>query len=157
MKKSLFYAILTLLFSCSSPNNQFTIKFDNTQGLAEGDKVYLNDLKIGKVTKIKLDSDFKILVEVDLNDTIKIPKDSKFTIGSSDLFSKSIIVTPGKSRKMIGFNDLVKGQLEQEIKVDTLFEIVSEEINNLKSVKNQGRIISEIEKLNKKLDSIWEK
>jgi ABC-type transporter Mla subunit MlaD len=157
MKKSLFFAILSLLFSCSSNNNQFTIKFDNAQGLAEGDKVYLNDLKIGKVTKITLDSDFKILVEIDLNDTIKIPKDSKFTIGSSDLFSKSIIVTPGKSRKMIGFNDLVKGQLEQEIIVDTLFEIVSEEINNLKSVKNQERIISEIEKLNKKLDSIWKK
>lgn len=157
MKKSLFFAILSLLFSCSSHNNQFTIKFDNVQGLAEGDKVYLNDLKIGKVTKITLDSDFKILVEIDLNDTIKIPKDSKFTIGSSDLFSKSIIVTPGKSRKMIGFNDLVKGQFEQEIKVDTLFEIVSDEINNLKSVKNQERIISEIEKLNKKLDSIWEK
>lgn len=157
MKSKFLLVVLIILSSCSSHNNQFIIKFDNAQGLAEGDQVYLNDVKIGKVTKIKLDSEYKILVEVELNDTVKIPKDSKFTISSRDHFSKSIVVTPGKSTKTLSNNDKIEGQLEQNIQVDTLLEFVTKEINNLKAVKNQERIISELEKINKKLDTIKNK
>ena len=156
--KNIFYIIIVLfLFSCNSENRTLIITFDNANGLIEGNPVVINDYQIGEVSKITLSSDYKINAEIELNDTIRIPKDSKFTIGSKDLFTKAIIVTPGKSRFYYSHLDKIIGQQAQSLKLDTIINVITKEINNSKPVKNQDSIISELHKMNVQIEEMKKK
>lgn len=124
--------IVFFLFSCKSENRSFVITFENANGLIEGNPVVLNDFQIGEVTKVSLSSDYKILAELELKDTIRLPKDSKFTISSRDLFTKAIIVIPGKSKTYLTSSDKIIGQISPGLKLDTLINIITDEINNSK-------------------------
>jgi ABC-type transporter Mla subunit MlaD len=156
--KNLFYLIIMhLLFSCKAENKTLIITFDHASGLIEGNSVVINDFQVGQVSKITLNSDYKINAEIEINDTIRLPKDSKFIIGSKDLFSKAIIVIPGKSKSFLMNKDRVKGQLAQSIQLDKVIDVFTDEINNSKPVKNQDSIISELHKINVQLEEINKK
>lgn len=157
MKNTIYLIIVLFLFSCNSENKNLIITFDNANGLIEGNPVVINDYQVGQVTKIKLSSDYKIIAEIELNDTIRLPKDSEFTIGSKDLFTKAIIVTPGKSKYYLLTSDKIIGQQAQSIKLDTIIDAITKEINNSKPVKNQDSIISELHQLNLQIEEIKKK
>lgn len=156
--KNIFYIIIALfLFSCNSENKTLIITFDNANGLIEGNPVVINDYQIGEVSKIGLSADYKIKVEIELNDTIRLPKDSKFIIGSRDLFTKAIIVIPGKSKYYLSYTDKIIGQQPQGLKLDTIINIITKEIDNSKPVKNQDSIISELHKMNVQIEELKKK
>ncbi len=157
MKSSLYITIILILFSCKSENKTLLITFDNAGGLVEGNPVVINDFQIGNVKKISLSSDYKINAEIILTDTIRLPRDSKFTIGSRDLFSKAIIVYPGKSNYYLTSTDKIIGQQAESLKLDTLINFISNKIKNSKPVRNQDSIIIKLNELNKELKEINEK
>lgn len=157
MKKILYLLVLIILFACNSENRHLVITFENANGLIEGCPVIINDFQIGKVSKMGLTADYKIKAEIELNDTIKLPKDSKFTIGSKDLFTNAIIVTPGKSTYYLSYKDKIIGQQGKSLKLDTIINVIQNGINNSKPVKNQDSIISELHKLNVQIEEIKKK
>lgn len=157
MKYTIYIALLSILFSCNLEKKTFVITFDNANGLVEGNPVVLNDYQIGEVKKISLSEDYKINAEIILTDTIRLPKDSEFTIISRDFFSKAIIVTPGKSTNYLLHSDKIIGKQSQSIKLDTIINVITNEINNSKPVKNQDSIISELHKMNDQIEEIKRK
>lgn len=127
---NIFFLIVTLLlFSCNSENRKLIITFDNANGLSEGNPVTINDFKIGHVSKISLNAKYKINAEIELNDTIRLPKDSKFMIGSNDLLTKAIIVTPGKSKHYLSLHDKIIGSKQKEIGLEKLMQLINDKTN----------------------------
>lgn len=157
MKYTIYIALLSILFSCNSEKRTFVITFDNANGLVEGNPVLINDYQIGEVKKISLSEDYKINAEIILTDTIRLPKDSEFTITSRDLFTKAIMVTPGKSKYYLLHSDKIIGQRAQSMKLDTIINVITNEINNSKPVKNQDSIISELHEMNVQIEEIKKK
>ncbi len=157
MKYAIYITLLLILFSCNSEKKTFVITFDNANGLVKGNPVVINDYQIGEVKKVSLSKDYKINAEIVLSDTVSLPKDTKFTIASRDLFTKAIIVTPGRSKTYLTSSDVIIGQQAESIKLDTLFNIITNEINNSKPVRNQDSIIFELNTMNKELKELNEK
>jgi ABC-type transporter Mla subunit MlaD len=157
MKYILYITLFSILFSCNTEKRTFVITFDNANGLVVGNPVVINDYQIGEVKKMSLSKDYKINAEIILSDTIRLPKDSKFTIGSKDLFTKAIIVTPGTSKYYLLPSDKIIGQQAQSLKLDTIINVITNEINNSKPAKNQDSIISELHKMNVQIEEIKKK
>ena len=133
----------------------FYITFDNAQGIEKGDAVIINDYQIGEVTNISINNnDFSIFVEIVLNDTIHIPKDSKFSIVSRDFFSKAIEIIPGTSNSYLSSTDKIIGERSERMNMDTLLHLISKEIDNSKPVKNQDSIVKQLNELNTELKEL---
>lgn len=157
MKNTIYLSIVLLLVACQTEKSNLIITFENASGLEVGNPVLLNDYQIGEVARISLTNDYKINAEIQLNDTIRLPKKSIFALGSKDLFTKAIFVTPGKSKLYLTNKDIILGQLVQGLEMDTIIDAIQNEINNTKPVKNQDSIISELHKLNIQLEGIKKK
>lgn len=73
-------------------------RYNRTDGLLVGDVVRLAGMDIGRVVHAKLDKDFKAILTLELNDSIKIPDDSSAAIVSSGIMgNKYIEIEPGGS------------------------------------------------------------
>src|SRR5690606_34173178 len=59
---------------------KFYVKYDNVEGLNPGASVTINGLAVGKVSKINLNDDGKLLVEILMTNPIEVPKTSKAII-----------------------------------------------------------------------------
>jgi ABC-type transporter Mla subunit MlaD len=153
MKNILNLLLVFLLFSCESEENSLLIVFENANGLKEGNPVLIRGIQIGKVSKISLNKQYKINVEIILNDTIQLPKDSKFTIGSKDLFTRAILVLPGKMKSYLSSSDIIIGRKEQNTEFEHQLELVTNKLNNSKLVRNQDSIIVELRKINWEIES----
>ncbi|MBR2922613.1 MAG: outer membrane lipid asymmetry maintenance protein MlaD [Alphaproteobacteria bacterium] len=77
-------------------------RYNRTDGLLVGDLVRLSGMDIGRVVNAKLDSNFKAILTLELNDNIKIPDDSSAAIVSSGIMGKKYIeIEPGGSEDML--------------------------------------------------------
>jgi ABC-type transporter Mla subunit MlaD len=157
MKYTIYIALLLILFSCNSEKRTFVITFDTANGLVEGNSVVLNDYKVGEVKKISLSEDYKINAEIELTEIIRLPKDSEFTIISRDFFTKAIMITPGKSNYYLLNLDKIIGKETKSLKLDTIINVLTNEINNSKPIKNQDSIISKLNKMKVEIDEIKKK
>jgi len=87
--------------SLKKSNYNFTVLFENVQGLNVGDKVDMLGKKIGKVSKTQF-MRTKVAVELAINNdfAFSIPVDSKIEVKTEGLIgSKIISITPGLNRK----------------------------------------------------------
>lgn len=103
--------ILLLLGSCTPEEKIIYVQFDHSQGLQAQHDLILKGVTIGKITKVELTNDYKVLASVRLSDSIELPKDSKFIIGSRDLFTKALIVEEGTSKTYLIPGDTVHGRV----------------------------------------------
>ncbi|WP_375327153.1 outer membrane lipid asymmetry maintenance protein MlaD [Candidatus Tisiphia endosymbiont of Nemotelus uliginosus] len=87
-----------------------TASFQNAEGIINGSDVMLAGVKIGSVTNIILDkTSFFALLTININNEIKLPKDTSLAIVTSGLLGgKYIAVTPGSSEETLAANDQVK-------------------------------------------------
>lgn len=77
-------------------------RYNRTDGLLIGDAVRLAGMDIGRVVNAKLDKDFKAILTLELNDSIKIPDDSSAAIVSSGIMGKKYIeIEPGGSENIL--------------------------------------------------------
>lgn len=65
-----------------TPANSYTVAFNNVAGMLIADPVTVNGLKIGQVFEMKLDPDNKdqVLVQIQMDKGVKIPKGSKLAL-----------------------------------------------------------------------------
>ena len=73
---------------------QFHIKYDNVEQLEVASQVLVNGYKVGAVTKMRMDPDdySKILVDIDVKGSIRVPKNTQATIISLGLVGGKAIV-----------------------------------------------------------------
>lgn len=81
--------------------------FTKTGGLEIGADIRINGIKVGSVTKIKLDPEtYMAAVELTIKDDIRLPKDTQAIIADSGIMgNKYIRLEPGKSKDMLTAGD----------------------------------------------------
>ena len=104
----LLVAVFFVLYSSSVTNSSsgssynLRAQFQSVQGVGVGTAVKISGIKVGSVKKIKLDPEsYQALVELAINQEVKIPDDSTVTIGSEGLLGGNYI------RLLIGGSDEV--------------------------------------------------
>jgi ABC-type transporter Mla subunit MlaD len=116
----LFIVSLVFLFGCKE-SFKVQVKFDKIDGLDEKSEVIFNGLNVGEIEEISVDSDYNILVSLELSEIENLPKDSKFIIKPSIIpINKAIYIETGKSDTFLKNNETVIGYFEEKSLVDTL-------------------------------------
>ncbi len=81
---------------------QLYARFNRTDGLLVGDPVRLAGMDIGRVVNARLDTNFKAILTLEINEKIQLPDDSSAAIVSSGIMgNKYIEVEPGGSEDML--------------------------------------------------------
>ncbi|MGK7370306.1 MAG: MlaD family protein [Candidatus Halalkalibacterium sp. M3_1C_030] len=84
--------------------------FDKVDGLTTGSVVYINGVKVGSVKRIELISQDSVMVSMNFDLGVDIPKNSIARLESSGLLDdKAIILEPGDSNEYIEYGDTIKG------------------------------------------------
>ncbi|MCC8419125.1 MAG: outer membrane lipid asymmetry maintenance protein MlaD [Rickettsia endosymbiont of Glossina mortisans submortisans] len=130
----LIIALLFLIFAyktgssiASSKGYQVTANFQSAEGIAVGSDVMISGIKIGSVKKITLDpNSFYASVYLNINDDVKIPKDSKAQVVTSGLLGgKYISILPGNDDENLAANEEIR-YTQSAINIESLInKIVS--------------------------------
>ena len=130
----LIIALLFLIFAyktgssiTSSKGYQVTANFQSAEGIAVGSDVMISGIKIGSVKKITLDpNSFYASVYLNINDDVKIPKDSKAQVVTSGLLGgKYISIVPGNDDENLAANEEIR-YTQSAINIESLInKIVS--------------------------------
>lgn len=89
---------------------QVTTYFDKVDGLSTGSNVYLKGVKVGSVKRIELISKDSVMVTLNFNLGVEIPKNSVARLESSGLLDdKAILLEPGDSSENVEYGDTIKG------------------------------------------------
>jgi phospholipid/cholesterol/gamma-HCH transport system substrate-binding protein len=106
--------LCVFMLSCSNNNRNLYLLFDNVDGLDTESELTVKGLKIGKVKKMEVFNN-KILVSIELEKDIQIPKDSKFVIQTENyLGEKELTVDYNYNSKInYSFKDTIMGQIDE--------------------------------------------
>jgi ABC-type transporter Mla subunit MlaD len=115
------FAIITILtlalLGCHRKSNKLTVLFDNVEGLATGGEVYYKGIKVGEVTHLALFND-KVVADIKLTDSIRIPVGSKFIINPSVIGSAHITIDPSPQILFLSSKDTVTGEYSKKQLLD---------------------------------------
>lgn len=113
-----------------------TAKFQNAEGIYVGSNVMLAGVRIGSVDTLSLDNaTFTVVVQLRIDDDIKLPKDSQAAIISSGMIgNKFISISPGGDDDVLNNGDTIaytQSSLNLESLVDKFIYFLGKE-NNVK-------------------------
>lgn len=135
--------------------DNFHLRFTKVNGLNEKDGVYIKDFQIGKVSTIRLDKDYSVIVGIKLDADLKLGKDSKFEIRSRTIQGeKEISVVIGSAPDYILRSDTMEGISEVILK--TKYRNVRELLDGYSSELNTDEhdsLLLEIARLKAIVDS----
>lgn len=112
--------------------------FEKVDGLVASNPVMINGYRIGQVTNVEMlhDDSLKLLVEIEVQSKIRVPKNSTIKVYSSDLFGgKSIELVLGNSPEEAQNKDVLIPYMEPGL-VDNLNQItlpLREKVTNILS------------------------
>ena len=138
----LLIAILFILFSFKiinvnnnkSQSYDVYAEFDNIEGINIGSDVKISGIKIGAVSDIKINKNYKAYLTLNLSKDYSIPNDSIFKISTSGLIgNKFINVKIGSSDEYISNKDTV----DYTESVLNLEDLISKFLFNFKKDENK--------------------
>jgi phospholipid/cholesterol/gamma-HCH transport system substrate-binding protein len=101
-------------FSFGENRYVFSIMFTEVAGLVAGDKVTVAGLDAGEILSLKLAPFGKVVAEVEVDNDIRIPIDSRISVASYGLIGAKVIsVRPGGSDVYIEQGAVVQGVYEK--------------------------------------------
>ena len=101
-------------FSFGENRYVFSIMFTEVAGLVAGDKVTVAGLDAGEILSLKLAPFGKVVAEVEVDNDIRIPTDSRISVASYGLIGAKVIsVRPGGSDVYIEEGAVVQGVYEK--------------------------------------------
>ncbi|MBI36025.1 MAG: hypothetical protein CL568_00395 [Alphaproteobacteria bacterium] len=119
--------ILSFVFMTKEDKNNTAIvvaKFNNVDGLKVGDHVRAAGISVGKITKISIDEDFKVITVLRIIDTLLLDEDTTASIVTDGLFGeKSIQLSIGGSEKLITNGGEINFT-EDSLILDDLLELI---------------------------------
>jgi phospholipid/cholesterol/gamma-HCH transport system substrate-binding protein len=144
MTKILFGLLLTIAFaSCLSKQNKYTISFDRVDGLQEGSDVSNKGFAIGKVKHIELFGN-RVLVDIKLNDKIKVPQQSIFLLKENLLGASFVDIEYSDKINYLSSKDTAIGEYQKKAIMDNL---ISDTIKRKKIEKSLEKIATGIGEL----------
>ncbi len=119
--------IISFVFMTKEDKNNTAIvvaKFNNVDGLKVGDHVRAAGISVGKITKISIDEDFKVITVLRIIDTLLLDEDTTASIVTDGLFGeKSIQLSIGGSEKLITNGGEINFT-EDSLILDDLLELI---------------------------------
>ncbi|HNQ61934.1 MAG TPA: MlaD family protein [Bacteroidia bacterium] len=103
-----FFSSRTLVFAV----------YNRVDGLAQSNSVYINGMKVGMVRKLTLLPDFsgRILVSLQINHDLKIPRDSEAEIYGTDLLgTKGVRIIFGESKEDLQDGDTLRADIQKSL------------------------------------------
>ena len=101
-------------FSFGERRYRFRVMFDEVAGLVAGDKVAVAGLDAGEILSLSLAPLGKVVAEVEVDDDIKIPVDSRVSVASYSIIGAKVIsIRPGGSDEYIEPGSVIQGQYEK--------------------------------------------
>lgn len=99
-----------------SDDNTFFATYDRVDGLTESKPILVNGYQIGRVSKMKLQSDGRIRTELNVNGNYAIPKNTVARLASTDLLGgKAIVFELGDSKEYAKDGDELTAGLQKNI------------------------------------------
>lgn len=135
---------------------------DSLSGLTNSNTILLNGYRVGLVTGIEMDKTTKKLkVEMTINEDIKIPKDSKVSLYSTDLFGgKGLKLILGKNPKNCKEGDFIENGMEASL-MEKMGEVLTPMqvklktiLNSVDSLLKQPALVNSLNKLPGVLDGL---
>jgi phospholipid/cholesterol/gamma-HCH transport system substrate-binding protein len=126
-----------------SPSNSFYVIYDDIDGLTVSNPVVINGLNVGRVNKIKIlqKQNYKILVELHIDDDIVLGENTIAYLASNDILgSKAIVLDVGNINLPKNEGDTLVGRHKQGItdilaeKAVPLTESLDTVVNNFNEI-----------------------
>lgn len=95
--------------SCDNHKQTIHLRFKDGFQLSNCDSVILNGITIGAKTNVQLDKQFAPIVTIEIDENYQLPIDSRFQLYQRDILSRALLITPGKSKKLIKDGDTLQG------------------------------------------------
>ncbi len=115
--------------------NRYFAQYDDVELLFKSNPVMINGYKIGQVSDVQMDQkSLKLLVEIKVPKSIKVPKDAIIKIINTDLIgSKGVQIIMGKSHEIAKSGDTLSSDKDQGMAkaMTKLITPLSEKINIL--------------------------
>ncbi|MDD9879103.1 MAG: MlaD family protein [Magnetovibrio sp.] len=102
-------------------------KFNKVDGLIEGSEVRLGGIRIGTVTGMALDGQYRAVVKFTIDAGYRLPKDTSAAIHTDGLFgSKFVVLEPGAEEAPLKSGDEITLTQDAVVVSDLLDLIISE-------------------------------
>ena len=106
---------------------RITAKFNKIDGLVEDSDVRLGGIKIGHVSEMALDDQFRATVAFELDSAIPLPIDTSAAIHTDGLFgTKFVVLEPGAEETFLKSGDSIRFTQDAVVVGDLLDLIISE-------------------------------
>jgi ABC-type transporter Mla subunit MlaD len=128
MKVLLCFMLTILLISCGKETQTIYVRFEDAADLNYCESVVWRGKVVGRKTNLDLEPNtFMPLVTIEVDKKLRIPKDSRFEVGKSNVFENVIKIFPGKSATFLKDGETVNGYLpEDTFTKEKLFEFIRE-------------------------------
>jgi len=111
----------------SAANVVVTAKFNKVDGLTDGSEVRLGGIRIGTVTGMTLDDQYRAVVTMTMESAIKLPLDTSAAIHTDGLFgSKFMVLEPGAEEDSLESGDEITFTQDALVVSDLMELIISE-------------------------------
>ncbi len=110
------------------PGNAYYVICPNVEGLAVSSHVLLNGYKVGLIRDMKYDAirQGNIIVEINVEEDVKIPTDSRALVQTDLLGTSSIVLQLGTSRSIYANHDTIMGGGKAANMLDQVQPIIPE-------------------------------
>lgn len=90
-------------------------KFDNVSGLARGDLILVKGFKVGTVSDLELEESDSTMVQVNINDGVKVTRGSRLILKSTGLLGEKFLelVRNRDTDELVASGDFLQGEFEQ--------------------------------------------
>lgn len=114
-------------------SNLYYVAFKDVSGLAEAAPVTLNGMKVGQVTGMEYDYEHpgNVLVEVNLDSSVKLTKDTKFTKAVSLLGTGALAIEMAPGNSYVEAGSEMEGESRKDMMADISTEVLPQVVEML--------------------------
>lgn len=142
-----------LLTSCIDSHRELLFTINDATGLNEKTLIQSRGILIGKIKKLDLTKDGKILILANLKSEYEIPVNSKINVSKNN-FQKFIDVEFRDSQNFYTKNDTILIHNSNELSMDSIIKIIDKAIENILVGNKLNSLNHNVKILNDKIDSI---
>lgn len=126
--------------------NLYYVTFDDVAGLAEASPVTLNGMKVGQITGMEYDYEHPgtVLVEINLDSSIKITKGTKFSKGVSLLGTGSLAIMMAPGTQYVDDGARLEGVSQKDMMADISNELLPQIVEMMPKINS---ILSHVDSL----------
>lgn len=104
-----------------------TAVFNRVDGLFVGDDIYMAGIKIGSVGAMTLDTNFRAVLTLNIDDGVELPLDTSAAVHTDGLFgSKSVMLEPGGEMDIMTAGSTIE-YTQGSVVVSELLELIISE------------------------------